>query len=139
MNAAIAAAAPASDAETVAAGFEQRFAVYRDVESFLQVWAQKGSPNSDQLRLITGAWDRSHFLFDTEVTGYLRQIWLDAITAERATKILSGEHHGDRDEALKQNTFYMEKYFSDNGERHREVFMRQMKLQPKFAHFKRNW
>jgi hypothetical protein len=66
-----------------AAIFDRRFEVYEDAEQFVGAWQAHGRSSEDLSRLV-GAWNRSHFLFDDPVTAYLRQLWLDAIDADRA-------------------------------------------------------
>lgn len=107
--------------------FDQRFAVYRDVEKFLGFWARDGRPNLSELRLVTDAWNRSHFLFDGRVTKYLRQLWLDAIQAESDARIISGEQPGDRNVAIEREHQLFLKYCGE-GDLLRTTFMRDLKI-----------
>jgi hypothetical protein len=98
-----------------AAAFKERFAVYVDVQEFMRPWMRDGRPDISQLPLIVGAWDRSRFLFEPEVTAFIRQIWLDAVKAEYQSKIVSNEYPGDRDAAIKFVHGCMNRYFGGNG------------------------
>jgi hypothetical protein len=107
--------------------FDQRFAVYRDVEKFLGFWARDGRPNLNELRLVTDAWNRSHFLFDKFVTAYLRELWLDAIQAETDARTVNGDQPGDRNVAIEREQRLFLKYCGE-GNSLRTAFMRDLKI-----------
>ncbi|CEJ84836.1 exported hypothetical protein [Hyphomicrobium sp. GJ21] len=110
-----------------AALFDQRFAVYRDVEKFLGFWARDGRPNLGELRLVIDAWNRSHFLFDGFVTAYLRQLWLDAVQAESDARTVNGEQPGDRNVAIEREQQLFLKYCGEDNSL-RTAFMRDLKI-----------
>jgi len=83
---------------TRASIFDRRFDVYSDAEKFIAIWARDGKPDLDELQMLVGAWNRSQFLFDQNVTNYLRKIWKDAVKANFANKVISGDVEGDREQ-----------------------------------------
>ena len=61
-----------------------------------------GQPDMTLLGVLVGAWSRSHFLCKTEVTDYLRKLWLDAVRASYLHGVMTGEAQGDHGEAVKE-------------------------------------
>lgn len=108
--------------------FEQRFAVYKDAESFLGTWVQRGTPDIDNgLRGLVDAWNRSHFLFAQDVTDYLRQLWLDAIKANHASHVIAGEYDGDHAQAVQTKFDLTTKHCAEKSPL-RQVFVKHMKI-----------
>lgn len=108
--------------------FQNRFEVYQDAERFLTSWIQKGCPDTDnELRVLVGAWNRSHFLFDQDVTDYLRELWLDGIKANYAQHVISGEYEGNRDEAIKTKYDLLNKHCAEDSLL-RKIFVKHMKV-----------
>jgi hypothetical protein len=67
-------------------------------------------PDIGELGKLVDAWERSKFLFEPETTNFLRQLWLDAVTARHQQSIISGEADGDRQEAIKIKFSLAKKY-----------------------------
>src|SRR5262245_33528347 len=74
-----------------AALFDRRFEVYNAAEEFIDPWIRDAKPDLEKLHILFHAWNRSHFLFEPDVTAYLRKLWLDAIKADYCRKIVAGE------------------------------------------------
>lgn len=111
-----------------AAIFEQRFSVYRDAEEFVASWVQLGVPDiQNKLRTLVDAWNRSHFLFDEEVTAYLRRLWLDGLEADLAQKIIAGECKGDHQAAVKTKYDLFRVHCADVSPL-RQAFVKHMKV-----------
>lgn len=108
--------------------FEQRFAVYRDAEDFIRSWTQHGVPDIDtKLRSLVDAWNRSHLLFDGEVTVYLRKLWLDGLEANLAEHVIRGEHDGDYQAAVDKKYSLLRLHCADESPL-RKVFVKHMKV-----------
>ena len=86
---------------TRASLYDRRLEIYSEAEKFLGAWIRNARPDLTLLPSLVGAWGRSKFLFDQEITDYLRKIWLDAIEAEKSWQIIDDKTHGDRSEAIK--------------------------------------
>jgi hypothetical protein len=80
--------------------FDQRFAVYEDVEKFISLWMRDGHPDLGHLPMLVRAWNRSHFLFESSVTAYIRKVWLDAGDADYHNKVANGDVQGDRQASI---------------------------------------
>jgi hypothetical protein len=110
-----------------AAIFDRRFEVYGDAEHFIIAWMRDAKPDlSGQLGTLIGAWSRSHFLFDVEVTTYLRQLWLDAVDADYARQVIAGEAPGDRQKAIEKSHDLLLKHA--NFDKLRNTFLPHMKI-----------
>ena len=64
--------------------YDRRYEIYADAEKFIAAWMRDARPDMGELPTIVGAWNRSQFLFDEEVTKYLREVWVDAVAANQA-------------------------------------------------------
>jgi hypothetical protein len=107
-----------------AAIFERRFAVYVDVQDFMRPWMRDAHPDLAQLPLLVSAWDRSRYLFEPEVTAFIRQIWLDAVRIERDRAILRGEVAGDREQAIEFEHACLLRYFGGENTPYNDIFYR---------------
>lgn len=90
----------ASERAIRASIYDRRFEVYLDAERFISGWMREARPDMSLLGPLIGAWTRSHFLFEKEVTQYLRKLWLDAVDANYQSKVAAGEAPGDHGEAI---------------------------------------
>ena len=79
--------------------FERRFEVYTDAEKFILAWGVHARPDENLIPVLVKAWNRSHFLFEPEVTQHLQKIWYDAVSALELEYAVNGEVPGDRREA----------------------------------------
>lgn len=111
-----------------AAIYGHRLVVYSDAQLFLTAWMQDGRPDMQHLRVLVQAWSASHFLFSRTVTAFLRQLWLDAIDANMASRIATGELPGDHQEAVRKQYDLMRKYFRDDEDVLRNVFAPEMRV-----------
>lgn len=107
--------------------FDQRFAVYSDAEEFIGFWLRDGHPNLEELRLLVGAWNRSHFLFDKPVTRDLRKLWTDAVECDYARKVMAGQAQGDHAAAV-QKVYELTLKHTDL-DRLRATFLPHLKIQ----------
>lgn len=105
-----------------AAAFKERFAVYVDVQDFMRPWMQDARPDLSKLHLITSAWDRSRYLYEPEVTAFIRQIWMDAIDAHYQARIMSGELPGDYQAAVEFEHSCLKRYFGGGNDPYRDPF-----------------
>jgi len=124
-----------------AAAFEPRFAVYSDVLSFMQAWSGKGRPDLQNLPILISAWDRSRYLFASEVTQLIREIWLDAVRVDYAAKVIEGAADGDRHEAIRTQYDRLNFYFgADANAPYSDVmykaFAKDLSLHPPLAPIK---
>jgi hypothetical protein len=117
----------AAEKSARATAYERRFDVYRDAEVFVRAWIQLGGPNLDHLGGLVDAWNRSHFLFDSSVTAFLRDLWLKALSAHQANLIVSGELEGDRDAAIKLK-YDLLNWLGDESSPLRRAFIKQLKI-----------
>lgn len=117
----------AAERSARATAYEKRFEVYRDAEEFVRAWLQRGDPNLDHLGALVDAWNRSHFLFDSSVTAFLRDLWLKALRAHEANSIVLGELDGDRDAALKIKYDLLRWLGEDSSPLHR-AFINHLKI-----------
>ncbi|RUP08289.1 hypothetical protein [Hyphomicrobium sp.] len=99
-----------------AAIFERRFAVYVEVQDFMSPWMRDGHPDLVRLPQLISAWDRSRYLFDPEVTSFIRGIWLDAVQIEHDRPIINEEMEGDRQKAIEFKYACLRKYFDNEGD-----------------------
>ncbi len=106
--------------------FDRRFAVYSDVESYLASWMRNGEPDQELLSTLVGAWTRSHFLFEQDVTDYLRKVWTDGVEANYLCSIIKGEANGDYDVAVEKK-YALLKFHAD-FEKLRAVFAHTLKV-----------
>jgi hypothetical protein len=74
--------------------YEHRYKIYGDAEKFLAAWMRDARSDLTMLGTLVGAWSRSHFLCNAEVTAYLRRIWTDAVRAN-----LLNDQNGAMDQA----------------------------------------
>lgn len=109
-----------------AATFTQRFELYRDVEKFIGAWMRDARPDLTMLHLVSDAWNRSHFLFRADVTRHLRTLWVDAVDADLAARVVNGEIPGDRPTAIDRK-YRLLKHHGDY-DRLRAIFLPEMKL-----------
>ncbi len=114
-----------------AATFERRFQVYEDVRAFLTHWLQDGKPNIGELSKLIYAWDRSRYLYEHDVTQYIRRMWLDALDADMAQQVVSGALAGDRDAAIKLK-YDLILYYGDDARMY-AVFARDLSIYPPIA------
>jgi hypothetical protein len=121
-----------------AALFERRFEIYNNAEEFIDSWMREAKPDVEKLGVLFYAWNRSHFLFEPEVTAYLQKLYLDAIKADQCEKIVAGEAPGNRVEALKKMHALTRKHTEFTNVR--EIFLPHRKVSdgylsfPKWAH-----
>jgi hypothetical protein len=83
------------------ARFERRFEVYVDVSKYIGEWGRDGRPNLAELPMLIRAWNRSLFLYDSEITGYIRSVWIDSVSANQYSRVIFGELSGDHSQAVK--------------------------------------
>jgi hypothetical protein len=119
----------ASIHENRAVLFDRRFEVYRDAEAFIAAWQRHGRPDLALLGKLVDAWNRSHFLFEADVTKFLREVWLDAVKADYCNKVFAGEAVANAEETaavpakmLELNTKYLD------SERLRDAFLPHLKV-----------
>ena len=116
----------AAKQSTRAAIHDRRYEIYEAAERFISIWLREGQPDLDALGPLVGAWIKSHFLCRKEVTRYLRQLWLDAVQADKMTLVAKGEVPGDRQKAIEQKWELINKYSDYEGLR--EVFMDDLRV-----------
>ena len=80
--------------------FSEQMTVFKDVKLFMTPWFREGQPNLKELYLLVNAWERSQFLFEPSVTTFLRKLWKDAVRADYAARIQSGDLKGDYQKAV---------------------------------------
>ncbi|MGB0087351.1 MAG: hypothetical protein WBP94_18500 [Rhodomicrobiaceae bacterium] len=121
-----------------AALFDRRFEVYRDAEEFIRGWQRHGRPDIELLPKLVDAWNRSHFLFDADVTAYLRKLWLDAVDADECAKVASREVPADVEERQKHRKKASElfKKYTEN-EQLRNAFLPHLKVSDGYLEFPR--
>lgn len=106
--------------------FDQRFAVYADVEAFLGSWGRDGRPDMRELPRLVQAWNRSHFLFESSVTAYIRKVWLDAVRADYLNKVTSGQVKDDHNAAVDEEHALTLQHI--NGDNLRAKFLAHLKV-----------
>ena len=120
-----------------ASTYDQRYQIYADTEKFLGPWIRDAHPDLGMLHVLIGAWTRSHFLCDPAVTAYLHKVWLDAIAANHARKVMSGEAAGDHAQAVAQDNALLLEHA--NFDKLRATFMPDLRVHPRLIRWRWPW
>lgn len=112
---------------TKATIYERRYEVYADTERFISAWMRAGTPDLSMLPDLVGAWSRSHFLFDKDVTDYLRKLWTDAVQANYLNKIIRGDIPGDHGKAVDKDHELLK--FHCDYDKLRDVMMKKLRVE----------
>ncbi len=112
-----------------ASAFNRRFEVYEDVESFVAGWQRDGRPDMSRLGKLQGAWSRSHFLCRSEVTQFIRKMWIDAVDVDFSERYRFDEKQANK--ALSIDKVHELSMLHMDPERLRDVFMPDLRIGPR--------
>jgi hypothetical protein len=106
----------ASEVQAQAELFQERYQIFSAAKNFLRPWFRNGTPDLSQLGEFTEAWEKSQFLFEQEATDFLRQLWLDAVSAAHDREIIAGTAEGNRDQAIERSYQLALKYLAGTAD-----------------------
>ena|SRR4028119_169601 len=110
--------------------YELKIKVYRTVKDFLNIIMSEATISREQLQTFVQDTDEAIFLFDKELTDYLRQIYRKAFRLYYANRLLNAPFmpiEADRNKLADEHAELL-KWFGDQFEIMREVFSKYIAL-----------